>query len=136
MLSGLQMLEVPWYGSLREVIVGLEKNTFAAVEYRVWAVLGGTLAILLLDVFYYVGVFLAEGAARWMYAATCLLLWLLAWGAAIAVDARRTTAFAFPLVCVVFVYIQWRSMFLTLKNNGIRWRDTHYPLAELKANRV
>jgi glycosyltransferase involved in cell wall biosynthesis len=136
MLSGLQMLEVPWYGSLREVIVGLEKNTFAAVEYRIRAVIGATLAILLFNVFPYAGVFLAEGAARWMYAATCLLLWLLAWGGAVAVDARRSTAFAFPLVCVVFVYIQWRSMFLTLKNNGIRWRDTHYPLAELKANRV
>ncbi|MBW3596425.1 MAG: glycosyl transferase, partial [Planctomycetes bacterium] len=136
MLGGLEMLEVPWYGSLREVIVGLEKNTFAAVEYRVWATVVGTLAILLFNVFPYIGVFLAEGAARWLFAANCLLLWLLAWGAAIAVDARRTTAIAFPVVCVVFVYIQWRSMLLVLKNGGIRWRDTHYPLAALKANRV
>ena len=37
---------------------------------------------------------------------------------------------------VLFLVIQWRAMFLTLKNRGIRWRDTHYPLEELKANRV
>jgi hypothetical protein len=71
-----------------------------------------------------------------MYAACCLLLWVLAYGSAIAVNARRSTALAFPFMCLIMVYIQWRSMLLTLANGGIRWRDTHYPLAELKANRV
>jgi hypothetical protein len=33
-------------------------------------------------------------------------------------------------------YIQWRTMLLNLWHGGIRWRDTHYPLAELRANRV
>jgi hypothetical protein len=136
MLGGLGMLRVPWYGSLGEAIRGLEKNTFAAMEYRVWATVGSSLAILLFNVFPYAGVFLATGAARWMYAATCLLLWLLAYGASMAVNARRSTALAFPLLCLVIIYIQWRSMLLTLLNGGIRWRDTHYPLAELKANRV
>jgi hypothetical protein len=36
----------------------------------------------------------------------------------------------------LFVYIQWRAMFLTFYNNGIYWRNTHYPLAALKANKV
>jgi hypothetical protein len=118
------------------VIHGLEKNTFAAMEYRVWATVGSTLAILTFNVFPYVGVFIATGTARWVYAAVCLLLWLLAWGGAKAVNVRSTTALAFPIVCLVLVYIQWRSMVVTLLNGGIRWRDTHYPLAELKANRI
>jgi cellulose synthase/poly-beta-1,6-N-acetylglucosamine synthase-like glycosyltransferase len=136
MLAGIGMVHVPWYSSLREVVVGLEKNTFAAVDYRISAALGGTFAILAFNVFPFIAVFLANGAARWMYVAVCYLLWLLAYGAAVAVNARRTTAFAFPVVCLVFVYIQWRSMALTLANDGIRWRDTHYSLAELKANRI
>jgi uncharacterized membrane protein YqaE (UPF0057 family) len=136
MLGGLKMLSVPWYNSLREVIVGLEKNTFAVVEYRIWAALGATLAILAFNVFPFVAVFLTDGPTRWIYVATCLTLWLLAFGSAHAANVRLSTALAFPLVCAMFVYIQWRSMFLTLMNNGIRWRDTHYPLAELKANRI
>jgi glycosyltransferase involved in cell wall biosynthesis len=136
MLGGLGMVRVPWYGSLREVIHGLEKNTFAAMEYRVWATVGNTIAILLFNVFPYIAVFVASGAARWVYVSVCLLLWFLALGAAKAVNARATTALAFPVVCLVFVYIQWRSMLVTLINGGIRWRDTHYPLAELKANRI
>jgi hypothetical protein len=30
----------------------------------------------------------------------------------------------------------WKSMLMTIFNNGINWRGTHYPLAELKANKV
>jgi hypothetical protein len=136
MLGGLGMLRVPWYGSLREAVLGLEKNTFAAVEYRVWATVGATLSILAFNVFPFLAVFFAQCAAWWLYAATCLCLWLLAAASSLSVNARWTTAFAFPLFCLVFVYIQWRSMLVTLANGGIRWRDTHYPLAELKANRI
>lgn len=136
MLGGLGMVIVPWYNSVREVVTGLEKNTFAAVDYRIWAVLGGTLAILILDVFPFIGAFVTNGATQIMYVATCLLLWVLSAGAAHAVNARVSTVLVFPVACLFFVYIQWRSMWLTLKNGGIRWRDTHYPLAELKANRI
>jgi glycosyltransferase involved in cell wall biosynthesis len=136
MLAGLGMVRVPWYGSVREVIHGLEKNTFAAMEYKVWATVGSCMMILLFNVFPYLAVFLASGPARWVYLAVCLILWFLAWGAAKAVNAHATTALAFPLMCAMLVYIQLRSMLLTLINGGIRWRDTHYPLAELKANRI
>ncbi len=136
MLGGVALVQVPWYGSLREVIVGLEKNTFAAVDYRVGVALAATSCILLFNVFPFIAVFLADGLTRWVYVLACALLWLLAWGAARAIEVRDSTALAFPLVCLLIVYIQWRAMALTLVNGGIRWRDTHYPLAELKANRV
>jgi hypothetical protein len=45
-------------------------------------------------------------------------------------------AFAHPLYSVLFVYILWRSMVLTLWTGGINWRGTHYPLTLLRANRV
>ena len=41
-----------------------------------------------------------------------------------------------PLAVAMFIYIQWRTMLLTFINGGIRWRDTHYSLEELKANKV
>jgi hypothetical protein len=30
----------------------------------------------------------------------------------------------------------WNAARKTILNGGINWRDTHYPLAELKANKV
>lgn len=135
-LNGIGLTEVPWYGSVRELLVGLEKNTFAVLEYSVLATLGSVASILLFDVFPFLAPFVTTGATRGMYVATALLLWLMAWGAAIGIKAPWSCALGFPLGAFLFAVIQLRSMFLTLKNGGIRWRDTHYPLAELRANRL
>jgi hypothetical protein len=91
---------------------------------------------LLLNVWPYVAVFLTRGAAQWLYGGTALLLWALNWRVAAWMRVPRRVAWAFPLSVLLFVAIQWRAMYLTLRNRGIRWRDTHYPLDELKANRV
>jgi len=37
---------------------------------------------------------------------------------------------------VLFIWILLRATFVTLRDDGINWRGTHYPLAALKAHRV
>jgi len=37
---------------------------------------------------------------------------------------------------LMFVFLLWNSTLRTLINGGINWRDTHYSLAELRANKV
>jgi hypothetical protein len=39
-----------------------------------------------------------------------------------------------PFSAVIFVFTLLRSMFITLKQGGIVWRGTFYPLAELRKN--
>ena len=39
------------------------------------------------------------------------------------------------IAVLLLVYIQWRTMLLNYYHNGIQWRDTHYSLAELRANK-
>ena len=134
--SGVGLISVPWYGSLREVFVGLEKNAFSGFEYSVATVVAGSAAALLLFVWPFVAVLVTHGAAQWLYVATCVVLWALCGQIAAWMRLPRRTGLAFPLCAVLLVAIQWRAMLLTLKNRGIRWRDTHYPLDELKANRI
>ena len=43
-------------------------------------------------------------------------------------------AVSFPLAAALFVYSPLRSMFVTLRQGGVRWRGTFYPLAELRRN--
>jgi len=50
--------------------------------------------------------------------------------------APRWYAAGLPLMVAIFIWILWRSTFMTLRDDGITWRGTHYALAELKANRV
>ncbi len=130
------LMSVPWYGSRGEIVVGLEKNAFSGVDYRVTLIVGSSLAAVVMHVWPVVAVAVTWGATRWLNLA--IVVWLLlVWGI-IAGQARLRpwTAIAFPLTVLLFVFIQWRAMILAFKNKGIRWRDTHYPLAELKANKV
>ncbi|MCI0361414.1 MAG: glycosyltransferase family 2 protein [Planctomycetaceae bacterium] len=136
LVDGGGMIAVDWYHSLGELIRGLEKNTFSAIEYSVPFAMFSTFSILLLNVWPFVAIFVVPGPARWIYAAVCLGLWFMTWLMAVGMRAPQSCALAFPLAALLFVYIQWRTMLLNLYHNGIRWRDTHYSLAELRANRV
>lgn len=136
LVLGMGMLVVEWYSSLREMIDGLMKNSFAGLEYSVPLSLAGGIAVLLLNVWPFVAIFALKGPARILY-----LLAVIALLSFIA-DGNRFYrspagyALAHPLSSLLFVYIVWKSMLLTLWTGGIRWRGTHYPLDMLKSNRV
>jgi glycosyltransferase involved in cell wall biosynthesis len=135
-VNGVGVISVPWYDSLAEAFVGLEKNAFAGVNYRISIVLLGAVFLLLTNVWPFAGLIVTEGWVRAIYAATALLLLGLAWRVASWIAFPRWIALGYPLGIVLILVIQWRAMFLTLKNRGIRWRDTHYALDELKANQI
>jgi glycosyltransferase involved in cell wall biosynthesis len=135
-LHGGELLRVEWYSTLGETIVGLEKNLFAGVEYSVTATVTATMAICVFHIWPFIAPAFTTGATRWIYVAVAAILLSLSCSAAVGIKLRKSCGFGFPLVAAIFVYISWRSMLLALWNRGIRWRDTHYPLAELRANRV
>jgi cellulose synthase/poly-beta-1,6-N-acetylglucosamine synthase-like glycosyltransferase len=135
-VHGTGMVAVEWYPTVSAAIRGLEKNVFSAFEYNPVVALLMSLQPLLLNVWPFVAVFVVSGPARWVYVAVCLALWYSAWITARAMKAPQSCALAFPLCVLLFVYIQWRSMLLNYYYGGIRWRDTHYSLAELRANKV
>jgi hypothetical protein len=43
---------------------------------------------------------------------------------------------ATPLAVVLLLYAYWNSTLRTLRDGGIRWRDTFYPLETLRAGVV
>jgi cellulose synthase/poly-beta-1,6-N-acetylglucosamine synthase-like glycosyltransferase len=135
-VHGTGMITVEWYPTVSEAIRGLEKNVFSAAEYNPFLGVFLSLQPLLFNVWPFVAVFVVSGPARWVYVAVCLALWFSAWTTTRAMQAPQSCALAFPLCVLLFVYIQWRSMLLNYYYGGIRWRDTHYSLAELRANRV
>jgi glycosyltransferase involved in cell wall biosynthesis len=136
LVNGDEFLIVHWYGSVGELIRGLEKNTFAATEYSVWFTVLSSLASLVNNVWPFLAVFFVPAPTCWIYLLVCFTLWWMAWTTARAMKASPSCALAFPLTVLLMVYIQWRTMILNYYHDGIRWRDTHYSLAELKANRV
>lgn len=136
MVFGIGLLEVEWYSSLRELIDGLMKNAFAGLEYSVVLSISAGIAVLLVNVWPVVAIFAVGGAARILYLLAVAVLLLFISDANHFYGLPRWYALAHPVSAVLFVYILWKSMLLTLWNRGITWRGTHYPLKLLRANRI
>lgn len=136
LVLGAGAISVAWYASVSEMVRGLTKNAFPATDYRIWVVLGGVAAHLI----FFAGPVLALTATlglAWKLNLAAVLVML-----ATAVDNQRFDGgrwwhgLFFPLGTLVFDYILLRSLVVTLARRGIVWRGTHYPLAELKRNRL
>jgi len=136
LLWGKDMLCVEWYSSVRELIDGLMKNMFAAVEYSVVAVIAASIAQFAFNVWPLLGIFFTSGIQRLINLIIFLAILILCWDSARFYSLKRWYGIGFPLCSLLFIYILWRSMLLAIINNGINWRGTHYSLAELKANKV
>jgi cellulose synthase/poly-beta-1,6-N-acetylglucosamine synthase-like glycosyltransferase len=136
MMFGLGMLRVEWYRSVRELIQGLMKNAFPGVDYRISVVVYSTLGQLTFFVWPVLALFVTSGPARWLNLASLAVLFTLCWLNAPLAGVRRWHGVGFPIATLLFLYILWRSTLTILWNGGIDWRGTHYPLAELKANKV
>ena len=136
MLDAIDGMYVPWYESIREMTVGLEKNAFAGTEYRIWFTILAIGSILSCNVFPYVAVGITSGLTWWLYVAVILLLGLICVMAANFSRSRYSCCLGFPLAALILAGITTRTLFVNVLTGGIRWRDTIYSLKELKENRV
>ena len=137
--GGRPLLELQWYPDVRAAVRGFEKNAFAMFGFRVGtvaacAVLGMACAFLSP-----VAVVLAPAWRRlpWL-AAYVLTAWSIGY-AGRSVMGRFPWAYGllFPLAQVVLIWTVVRSAAIALRQGGVRWRETFYPLESLRtANRA
>lgn len=125
--SGVQ---VRWAVGLRGLVMGLEKNAFAGVNYSLLLGISGSLASLLASL---VPLLLLDPQAdTWLR----LVCWVGIAISSLAVSPGTGTpvwagAF-FPLAGSLFSFIFLRSIFLAQYRGGIYWRGQFYPLCRLK----
>jgi len=129
-------LAVEWYGSVRELIDGLMKNAFAGVEYSIAAVVLFTILQFTFSIWPLFALFMTTGWIQVFYLVTVLIMLTLCLDTVRMQRLRPWYCLGFPLGILMFVYIMWRAMVLNIRDDGITWRGTHYPLAQLKANRI
>ncbi|MBV9773390.1 MAG: glycosyltransferase [Gemmatimonadetes bacterium] len=135
-VAGGEMVSVEWYATFGELVRGLMKNGFAGVDYRMSLVVGATVAQLLFCVFPWIAVFVTTGATQLLFGVAVLATFVMYAGAAREQRVSPLYGVSFPLTSLIFLYIVWRAALVTLANDGIDWRGTHYPLEELRANQV
>ncbi|MBA4136164.1 MAG: glycosyl transferase [Opitutus sp.] len=133
---GAGAISVAWYATVGELVRGLTKNAYAGVDYRAWMIVGGVAAHVVFFFWPLAALFVASGKAWTCYAIAVVAM------LAVAVDNTRFDGgrwwhgLFFPAGVAVLDYILVRSMVVTHWQRGIVWRGTHYPLRELRANRL
>ncbi len=125
---------VPWYESPGAMVNGLMKNLFALFNFRILPALFSVLLVIVVSIFPLWGVFLYDGAVQGFFIAIvlCRLTSLVfgAWKMGYSVHSIPWL-FVAPYLSV---YMIVKAILLTLFNDGIDWRGTHYPLSLLRKN--
>ena len=127
---GRGLVRVHWASGINGLINVMTKNLFSAFRFYIWLALLACLWLLAFCVAPLAGLFwgpttipaiLALGAVAWAYRLMSRPSGLSAWN-----------ALAFPCSALIFIFTLLRSMFITLRQGGVLWRGTFYPLVELR----
>ena len=124
------MVTLHWASGALGIVNGMAKNLFAVFQFRILVAL---LAALWFAVFCLAPVgFLFFPATR-----APAVLTLMAVAILYVLSSRHSLvsawyALLFPVGAVLMVYSMLSSTWITLRDGGVRWRGTFYPLVELR----
>ena len=133
-LNGNGQISLEWYTSIREFINGLMKNTFSVANYNILIAISGAFATLLAFVLPFPLLIIFGGSAgRWM-AFIIFLFQLPLYLPRKNMPGKWYDVLMMPFAGSLISYIIIKSAYLTLKRGGIYWRESFYPLSELRKN--
>lgn len=125
-------LRLRWQEGVPGFIRGLEKNGFAAIGYSLPFLFLITLLVFLYYAVPYFGILVFRDARMFGYAVAVLLMHGTFGYFSSRIRKGWLLAPALPAAALIYLYALWRSAVLTLRQGGIRWRGTFYPLESLK----
>lgn len=123
---------VHWHAGLGNIIRGTTKNFYATAGFRLWVACGQVAGILLMFVLPWVALPFVHGWARGFAVVAIALPVMAQAGAAIEFAESPLYAVTQPLGALIFAWMIVRSTVVTLRQAGIWWRGTFYPIEELK----
>ena len=126
------LLQVRWQEKVSGLIHGVEKNSFAAINYSLIKLIFLTLAFKIIFLLPYLAIFILPFHVVAGYGVALLFVHGLQGYLGEWAKVGWKITFALPFSAIVTLWAIWRSAFFTLKQDGIYWRDTFYPLALLK----
>ncbi len=133
---GEDLISLHWAKGAFGIVNNLTKNFFAVLSFQWPRTVASVLGLAFLNLGPFLGVCLAHGWARLPYAVALLSLFGIYWGMARLSDVAPYYFFLHPVSTTLFMYTLVRSMVLTIRQGGIVWRGTKYPLEELRRGMV
>ncbi len=129
---GPGLVTLRWAVGAAGVINNLEKNLFAFLRFRFTVVVAFCAVLAFLCVWPFAGLALGPGWTRAGFAFAVAMI-----AAVYSFTARYTRVsplffLSCPISALLFIFAVLRSAFVAVKDGGITWRGTKYPLAELR----
>ncbi len=133
-LLGADLVAVPWYESVKDMIDGLMKNVLAIINYRFLLLIPLLFGMVFLNILPLWGALFSEGYAR--------LIWTVIVFTKLTAFYYGTRLFGIASWCAlgtlitpyISVYIVLRAAWLNFSEHGIHWRGTYYSIEKLRSN--
>jgi hypothetical protein len=129
-------VSVAWHLGLGNLVRGVEKNFFAGAQFRVSVAATQILGLLAMNVLPFGGLLFGHGWIRALAAISVLIATCFHLGVDIVMRVSPLYCLILPMGATIFAYMLLRSTVVTLRQGGIVWRDTFYPLDELRRGLV
>jgi hypothetical protein len=123
---------VRWHAGIGNVIRGVTKNFFASAGYNIGIAGMGIAGVLLTSVAPILGVLFGHGWTRLFAAIAVFIAFSFHAGVAMTLRVSPFYSLTQPLGAILLSYMLLRSTVITLRQGGIIWRGTFYPLDDLK----
>jgi len=133
---GEDLISIRWAQGAMGVVDNLTKNFFAVLSFQWWRALASAFGLAFLNLMPFLGVWLAHGWERLPYAVALFSMFLIYLGMSWRSAVPPYYFLLHPVSTALFIYTLLRSMAHTLRNDGIVWRGTRYPLEELRKGMV
>ena len=129
---GDDLISVRWAKGAMGVVDNLTKNFFAVLSFQWWRTVASVFGLFFLNLGPFLGVWLAHGWARVPYLVALGSMFLIYLGMSLKSSIPPYYFLLHPISTMMFEYTLIRSMVLTLRDDGVTWRGTKYPLEELR----
>jgi glycosyltransferase involved in cell wall biosynthesis len=129
---GDDLISVRWAKGAMGVVDNLTKNFFAVLSFQWWRTVASVFGLFFLNLGPFLGIWLAHGWARVPYVVALGSMFLIYLGMSFKSSIPPYYFLLHPISTMMFEYTLIRSMVLTLRDDGVTWRGTKYPLEELR----
>jgi len=130
------LLSIRWAEGAFGVVNNLTKNFFAVMSFQWWRTVASAVALAYLNLMPFLGVWVAPGWSRAGYVLALASIFAIYTGMSSRSHVPWYYCLLHPVSSALFVYTLLRSMFITLRDGGVTWRGTKYPLDELRKGLV
>jgi glycosyltransferase involved in cell wall biosynthesis len=129
---GANLARIHWAQGVKGIVNNVTKNFFAYMRFNPWIAFASTFLMVLLNVWPFLAVFFSGDWATIGYIVSLVCILAIHAGMSPKSGIGPWYFFTHPISTSIFAYAVALSAVTTLRQGGVEWRGTLYPLKDLK----